>query len=370
MIAEGLGKFSCDLYQKLERDSNIFFSGYSISSAMALAYLGARGETQKQMAEAMGYVPEAPQVVQALLDLGSGLNSDDGKIQTLVGNAVWVQQDLDLTQEFLQMASKVSEFIRRVNYISAPEGARVEINKWVAEKTKDMIKDLIPEGTFNQYTRLVLTNAVYFNGKWAVSFNPEHTRKQKFFNLNSSPSTVDLMYENETLCRYCEDWGYQFVALPYGDKSGGAAQMFIILPKPDCFDAVDKLVTYSQLKKMSESARVEEKVKLWLPKFKMTYKSELASVLSQDMPLAFSDGADFSGLTGGKDLTISNIIHEATVDVQEEGTEAAAATAVVMRLCCEAPNLDPIVRVDRPFIFAIWDSKNKVPMFMGRVVKL
>jgi serpin B len=369
-MREGLGKFTCDLYQKLEKKSNIFFSGYSISSAMALAYLGALGETKQQMAEVMGYTPEAPEVVKALMDLGTALNTSDGKIQTMVGNAVWVQRDLELTQQFLKAAHDVSELIRKVDYKNAPEAARKEINGWVAEKTRDMITDLIPEGTFDSLTRLVLTNAIYFNGKWGSEFDPELTREYDFYNLDGTKSTVELMFKRETYCRYHEDHLYQMVALPYADKHGRDAEMLVILPKPDCFDAVDQMVTYPKLKRMAEISTVETKVKLWLPKFKLKYKNDIASLLAEDMPLAFSDSADFSGITGKRDLTISNVIHEAVVDVTEEGTEAAAATAVVMKLCCAAPNMDPVVRVDRPFIFAVWDVKNEVPMFMGRTAKL
>jgi len=364
-MIKGLGNFTCDLYQRLAKNQNIFFSGYSISSALALAYLGARGETKAQMEKAMGYVPDATEAIKVLIDLGTSLNTADGKIETKVGNAIWVQNDLKLTQEFLAATMEVSDFIRKVDYKNAVEGARVEINKWIAEKTNNLIKDLIPEKALTNLTRLVLTNAIYFNGKWSNQFDPKLTREEEFHNLGGSTSQVELMYMNKTKCRYYEDWGFQFMALPYGD---GTAELLVVLPKPDCFDAIDKLVTYPQLIKMSSSAKNKEKVKLWLPKFKLQYKNDIASTLSETMPKAFSN-ADFSGITGNKDLFISNIIHEAVVDVTEEGTEAAAATAVVMRLKCLIPS-DPIMKVDRPFIFAIWDARNNVPMFMGRVVKL
>lgn len=367
-MQERLGRFSCDLYQNLEKDQNIFFSGYSISSAMSLAYLGAVGETKRQMAEAMGYVPEAPEVVQALLDLSAALNTSDGKIQTLVGNAVWVQDGLNLTEEFLKIAYNVSELIRKVDYQNSAEGARQEINKWVAEKTKDMITNLIPEKTLSQYTRLVLTNAIYFNGKWSQQFDPELTRSAPFYNLDGTTSDVDLMFQSKAKCRYHEDALYQFVAIPYGDgQSNPAVELFVVLPKEDHFSSVDKLVTYSQLKNMSVNARSRD-VRLWMPKFKLRYKNDIASILESNMPLPFSSEADFSGLTGTKDLYISNIIHEAVVDVTEEGTEAAAATAVVMRSLCAMPDRTIVVKVDRPFIFAIWG--NGTPMFMGRAVKL
>ena len=368
-MIKGLGEFTSSLYQKFEKRTNVFFSGYSISSAMSLAYLGAMGETKRQMAEGMGYTLEAPEVVNALLDIGTALNTKDGKIQTAVGNALWIQHDLEIAQEFLKAAQNVSDLIRKVDYVNASEAARQEVNKWVSEKTRKMITEVIPKGLFSSETRLVITNAIYFNGKWASEFDPEVTKDADFYNLNGTKSTIKLMYKNEYDCKYYEDWAYQAVALPYGDKQGRNAEMLVVLPKEDHFDSVDNLITYSILKKIATKAEAK-KVKLWLPKFKLKYKKDIAGLLEQDMPLAFSDVADFSGITGGRDLTVSNVIHEAVVDVTEEGTEAAAATAVIMRLCCSVPLTNPEVRVDRPFMFAIWDSKNQVPVFMGRVVGL
>ena len=370
---EGLGRFSCDLYHKLGSDDNVFFSGYSISSALSLAYLGAKGETKEQMAKVLGYQLEAPQIVKALVDIGKSLNTDDGKVETLVGNSLWVQDGLELTDNFLKIASEVSELIRRVDYVNAPEDARGEINAWVAEKTRDMIKDLIPEGVITEITRLVLANAVYFNGKWHKSFDPKITKEAMFANLDGTTSNVELMYNNESEGLYSEGDDYQFVALPYGDILNTNAYMLIVLPKVDCFEKVNATISPSILHGMLNATRLESNIRLSLPKFKLKYKKDLAELLAEDMPYAFSDdNADFSGITGGKDLVISNIIHEAVVDVTEEGTEAAAATAVVMRMSATImiPEKKIIVRVDRPFMFAIWDRKNDIPMFMGKVTKL
>ncbi len=367
---EGLGKFTCDFYHKFNKEENLFFSGYSISSAVALAYLGAKGETKNQIAEALGYTPDAPQVVQALMDLGTALNTSDGKIESKVGNAVWVQEGLNLTEEFLKASEEISEFVRKVDYESAHEAARKEINKWVAEKTNDMIKDLIPEGALDASIKLVLTNAIYFNGKWAKEFDSNNTLEMSFFNLDGTESKVDSMLELKTKCRYFENENLQFAALPYGDEHGSVAEMHIILPKQDCFEKVDKAIDYAPLKLLSDIAMVEDDVRLRLPKFKLTYKDDITSKLAEDMPLAFSDIADFSGLSSETDLKISSVIHEAVVDVTEKGTEAVAATALMMMEYCAMAKMPTSFIVNRPFIFTIWNKKDEVPMFMGRVTRL
>jgi serpin B len=364
-----LGDFTCNLYHKFDKDKNLFFSGYSISTAISLAYLGAKGETKKQLSDAMGYSPDAPQVVQALVDLGKMLNTSDGKIETKIGNAIWVQKGLDLSKELLNVANNVCELIRSVDYENSSEEARKEINEWVAEVTSNIIKDLIPEDVLDRTTGLVLTNAIYFNGKWAEEFNSDYTLEKDFYNLDETASKIDSMFQKDAKCRFCENETFQFAALPYGDKDGNVAEMHILLPKKEHFEAIDKDISYSDLKYLSDNAK-SEKIYLSLPKFKLRYKEDIANKLAEDMPLAFSDDANFSGLTEDAKLKISNIVHEAVVEVTEKGTEAAAATAVVME-CYGACVSRPInMNVNRPFIFSIWDVKNSVPMFMGRVTNL
>lgn len=368
---EGLSRFSGNLYHKFDDEDNVFFSGYSISSAIALAYLGAKGETARQIAEVMGYKSDAPELVKILNELGLSLNTDDGKVKTMVGNSLWVQDDLNLSDGFLKIASGVSELVRRVDYINAPETARKQINEWVGDKTRDMIRDLIPDKVINKLTRLIIANAIYFNGKWYKSFDPEFTEDAPFYNLDGSTSNVKLMYNWEVECLYKELPNCQFAALSYGDMSSDAC-MLVVLPKEGCFNEVNNTILPTSLRGMLNGSSPEKKVILWFPKFKLRYKKDLAGILSADMPIAFSNDADFSGITGQRDLTISNIIHEAVVDVTEEGTEAAAATALILRACSASLSTKPpvIIRVDRPFIFAIWDKKNDVPMFMGKVTKL
>lgn len=356
--AESLAGFACRLYGTLDRTSNLFFSPHSVSAALSLAYLGAHGETATQMASALGYPSgDGEDTTRALMALAV---SEDDRIRLSAANSVWVQRGYRLLDEYLR---KVGGMARETDF-RASKAASDEINAWIAEHTSDLIRDLVPPGALGALTRLVLANAIHFKGAWATAFDKRLTRKMDFHNLDGSVSQVDTMFARKVKIGHVAHEEYEAGYLPYGDGSMG---MLVVIPN----DFADFTVSLdgARLLAIRREMRRAEEVDLGLPRF----RSESTLGLSGNMAAlgmvdAFDDGrADFSGISGERDLVISAILHKALVDVSEEGTEAAAATAVVMRYCCmvRTPRLD----VDRPFVFAIC-RHDGAPLFMGQTVSL
>jgi serpin B len=359
----GLGFFSCNMYKALgQAEGNLFFSPYSISSALSLVYLGASGETKDQMAAVLGYRLAPSKVISALIEIGEKINTDDGKIVTNVANAAWIQQDYKVLSEYLDTLKEIGDLVRRVDFVNAGESVRQEINSWVETKTERLIKDLIPEGVFDALTRLVLVNAVYFNGKWASAFDPELTKDEPFHNLDGTRSTVAMMHQRNIKGMHTSGPGFQAISIPYGHEYSGVNMTIIVPDDMEKFEAGFDFTQLTDMNRNWESA----KIILAMPKFKMEYQRELSQVLSQmGMEAGFKPGAaGFSGIAKDNDLNISAVIHKAVVDVSEEGTEAAAATAVNMQLCCTSLTKYINIVIDRPFIFTIGSTS---PLFMGRV---
>jgi serpin B len=363
--ANGLGFFSCNMYKTLAQGhENLFFSPYSISSALSLAYLGAKNDTKDQMAKVLGYRLAASKVISSLVEIGKNLNSKRNKVKTNVANAAWIQEDYVVLEEYLDVLKNIGDLVKRVDFVNSGEAVRQEVNLWVEEKTEQLIKNLIPEGVFTALTRLVLVNAVYFKGTWAAEFDPKHTTEKPFHNIDGSQSVVETMSKSNIKGSYAEGPGFRAVRLPYGNEYS-PVQMTVILPED--LKRFEAGFDFNQLEGLQwETA----KITLTMPKFKLERECELSAALSKmGIKDAFVGGkADFSGITGDTDLNISAILHKAVVEVNEEGTEAAAATAVVMkRSCCMAPPKYVTINVDHPFMFMIGDSS---PLFMGRVTSL
>lgn len=357
-VAESLAGFACRLYGTLDRTKNLFFSPHSVSAALSLAYHGARGETALQMADALGYPSDdAEGTTRALM---AAAVSDDNRIKLSAANSVWVQQGYKVLDEYLR---KVGEMARRTDFRAA-KAAADEINKWIAEHTNDLIKDLVPPDALGALTRLVLANAIHFKGAWTTEFDKRLTRKMDFRNLDGSVSQVDMMFAHKVNIGHAVHEEYEAGYLPYGDGSMG---MLVVVPG-DFADFTASL-DGAKLLAIRREMRYTQEVDLGLPRFKSESTLGLSgNMAALGMTDAFDgDKADFSGISGERDLVISAILHKALVDVSEEGTEAAAATAVVMRCCCmvKTPRLD----VDRPFVFAIC-LHDGTPLFMGQTVSL
>ena len=372
--AQGNNAFGLELYAKLKgdenverQDGNLFFSPYSISTALAMTYAGARGETEKQMAETLHFSLGQERLHAALGALEDRLNAGGKRrtYQLAVANALWGQKGYGFREEFLTLVKdSYGAGLRQVDFAGETEKTRSTINKWVQKQTKDKIKDLIRPGVLDALTRLVLTNAIYFKGDWASKFKEENTRDAPFYVSKKQTQEVPMMYQKGRF-NYVEEEEVLILELPY---KGEDLSMVVLLPKKvDGLAELEESLTAKQLEEwLGKLHRCE--VAVYVPKFKMTSEFSLAKMLAgMGMGDAFSlPPADFSGMTGKKDLFISHVLHKAFVEVNEEGTEAAAATAVVMEL--EAAMPVPVFRADHPFVFIIRDNRTGGILFMGRVM--
>ena len=366
-ISEGNTSFALNLYGKVkEAEGNLFFSPYSISTALAMTYAGARGNTEKQMAEVLHFTLDQKQLHPAFARLEAQLNSVQEKreIELSVANALWSQKDYVFLKEFLDLTKKCyGAVLNLVDFKTACEAVRKKINAWVEEKTKNKINDLIKPGVLNPLTRLVLTNAIYFKGNWESQFKTTQTKEAPFWLAPGKSTKVPMMTQKQKF-RYMESSNLQMLELPY---VGNDLSMIVLLPKKiDGLAQIETALCTGNLTAWMGLLR-EREILVFLPKFKMTSQFSLGKTLtSMGMSDAFAGKADFSGMTGKKDLYISEVIHKAFVDVNEEGTEAAAATAVTMKLL-SMPALPPVFRADHPFIFLIRHNPSKSILFLGRV---
>jgi len=367
-LASGNNAFALDLYAKLRTgEGNLFFSPYSISTALAMTYAGARGETERQMAGVLHFDLPQSELHPALGAMVNDLNARGKKgYQLVVANALWGQKGYRFLTEFLGLTrTHYGAGLNEVDFARAADAARKTINAWVEKQTRDKIRDLIKPGVLGSLTRLVLTNAIYFKGDWASQFKERSTRDEPFTMLDGKQVHVPIMNQT-TEFRYMETDSFQALEMPY---VGEELSIVVFLPrKTDGLPAFEQSLSADNLTTWLSRLR-KRKVLVGFPRFKMTSSFELADVLkAMGMATAFTGAADFSGMTGGKDLHISNVIHKAFVEVNEEGTEAAAATAVVMRLTAALPEPTPSFRADHPFLFLIRDNKTHSILFLGRVL--
>lgn len=372
-MVEGNSEFAFNLYQVLkDKDGNLFYSPYSISLALAMTYAGARGETQTQMGDALHFLLPQDRLHAAAnsLDLelasrGEGAKGKDDKgFRLHIVNAIWGQQDFQFLSEYLDLlAQNYGAGLRTLDFMKEPEQSRMTINDWVSEQTEERIKDLIPQGAINELTRLVLTNAIYFNAAWQYPFNDDATTQGDFFLLNGNRISVPMMRQTESF-GYMKGDGYQALELPY---DGRELSMVILLPEQGKFASFEALLSKQVVDSIIQKVGYQ-RIALSMPKFEYESSFGLKQALSTlGMKDAFVPGAaDFSGMDGGRDLLIQDVLHKAFVSVDEAGTEAAAATAVVVGVTSLPP--EPIeVKVDRPFICLIRDIKTGTVLFVGRV---
>ncbi len=369
---EGSNRFALDLYSELaSEEGNLFYSPGSISLALAMTYAGASGETQAEMAKTLHFPQDAEQLHQAMQVLQEFWRqpSKQTGVELNIANRLWGQENYEFRPEFLK--------VTRTNYgaelveldFAKSDAARQRINDWVAKQTEKKITDLIPQGGLSPEAKLVLTNAVYFLGSWDSPFNAERTKKEPFHVAAEEKIDVDMMFQAETF-QYGENDLLQVLELPYAERN---FSMFVFLPREvDGLAKLEEQMTAENVRTWIQEVYRENEVRVSLPKFKTVSQFELGSVLQQlGMSTAFkAEAADFSGMTGGKDLFISAVHHKAFVDVNEKGTEAAAATGVVM-----APTSAPIepeepkvFRADHPFVFVIRDNRTEMLLFVGRMV--
>jgi serine protease inhibitor len=362
-VVRGNNAFAFDLYAELAKDKgNLFFSPYSISTALAMTYAGARGETARQMEKTLHFGQASAGLHPGFSELMKRFNASGKSYQIAVANALWGQQGIYFYPEFLEITDRYYEAgFKEVDYIRQTEQARLTINDWVEEKTNHKIVELLKPDVLSCLTRLVLTNAIHFKGKWKLEFKPEATRPEPFYGLAGTKPDVPLMRQRGEF-KYVETPQVQVLELPY---TGGEIVMDILLPKPESeivkLEPDFKLTNFeSWLDKMELMP-----VSVFLPRFKLEKGLQLNKFLQAlGMTAAFDGGsADFSGISNIP-LLITHVIHKAFVEVNEEGTEAAAATAVVVD---EKAVVAPVFRADRPFLFLIRDVNSGSILFMGKM---
>jgi len=367
-LVNGNSAFALNLYQQIrDTDGNLFFSPYSISLALAMTYAGAKDDTAQQMADALSFTlpPERLHPAFDALDLAL-ISQCNENFKFNIANSLWGQAGFNFNSEFLDvLALNYGAGMRLLNFQENPEAARITINDWVSEQTENKINDLIPQGAIDPLTRLVLTNAIYFKASWEHTFLEELTKDNTFTLLNGTQATVPIMswYEGETV-RYVEGDGYQAVELPYKDTN---MSMLILLPALDRFGEFENTLTAERVNEIVGNLGNQDVI-VKMPKFRFEASLGLADTLSgMGMPIAFTGQADFSGITTDRQLFISKVLHKAFISVDENGTEAAAATAVIMSETAFPPQ-PIIVSIDHPFIFLIRDTNTGAILFLGRVL--
>jgi serpin B len=373
LLVEGNSAFAFELYQALrENEGNLFYSPHSISVALAMTYAGARGETAQQMAATLQFLLEQERLHPAfnwldaeLASRGEGAQGkDDEGFSLNIVNAIWGQKDYGFLSTFLDvLAENYGAGLRILDFMNETEKSRLTINDWVSDQTEERIKDLIPEGVITSLTRLVLTNAIYFNAAWEYPFDEDVTEDGPFYLLDGGQVIVPIMEQTESF-GYTDGEGYQAVELQY---DGNELSMVILLPEAGQFQAFEEGLKAERVDAIINDLQPTG-VALTMPKFEFDSEFSLTNTLARmGMPIAFSGGADFSGMTGSPDLFISEVIHKAFVSLDEAGTEATAATAVAMEES-ESPGEPVEVTIDRPFIFLIRDIETGAVLFVGRVM--
>jgi serpin B len=373
-LVDGNTRFALDVFAAATADGgNVIVSPFSVAAALTMAYAGARGDTATQMAGtlALGLADDRIHAARNQLDLtvttpGVPTPDDDRDPFTIaIANSLWGHNDYPFLDEFLELlAVNYDAGLNLVDFVTATEQARVAINDWVEEHTNGRIEDLIPQGVITTLTRLVIVNAIWFKASWQHQFDPANTTDGPFTLLDGSTVTVPLMNQRARVTYHDGD-GYTAVRLPYA----GDAAMEIILPDTGLFEEVSRRFGRGEI---GDIPFTDHEVTLTMPKWEFSSDVGLKQILQDlGMVAAFTepslpDGADFTGITAARELFIHDVLHKAFIAVDEEGTEAAAATAVIIGL--ESMPAQATMAIDRPFIFTIEHSSTGEVLFVGQVV--
>jgi len=392
-VVNANNQFAFDLYKQLdeeqkqkEENKNVFYSPYSISTALAMTYEGAKGKTAEEMKEVF-YFPENSILRPNSAAVYNNINKGDKNYELKTGNALWLQQDYPFLEDYL---TRVEDYYggkaANLDFISETEKSRQTINIFIEEQTNNRIKDLIPQGVLKPDTRLVLTNAIYFKGTWEWEFDKSDTREQDFKISEDNVIKTEMMFmePEKTNFNYAQTEKLQILELPYKDNE---VSMLILLPRQGeeydyqtgesitfNYNLEDIELTSEKLSEYKNQMKETKLDSISLPKFEFDSKYFMKDTLTAlGMPTAFKDpalsgldGADFSGMTAERELFISAVIHQAFVKVDEQGTEAAAATAVVKGLTSAMPR--NVFQADHPFVFIIQEKETGNILFMGKVV--
>lgn len=367
-VVNANNQFAFDLYSKYKdkyRDDNFFFSPYSISTALAMTYEGAREKTAEEMQSVFHFSEDNDVRRPAFARIYNEINKKDKEYKLHTANALWAQKDYQFLDEYLSATERYyGGKVTNLDFVGETEKSRQIINTWVEDQTNNKIKDLIPSGVIDPATRLILTNAIYFKGTWVLQFDKSETREADFKISPTKTVKAQMMSltGEKAEFNYAETEDLQILEMPY---EGEEISMLVLLPKEDTLDKLEHSLNAEKLDEWRGMLQ-ERKIDVYMPKFKFETKYFMAKDLAEmGMPSAFTRAADFSGMTGKRDLYIAQVIHQAFVEVNEEGTEAAAATAVVMK---ELAVMSEIFRADHPFIFIIQQKDTGNILFLGKVV--
>lgn len=368
-FAQETNQFGYDLFQQLRRqEGNLFFSPYSIQSALAMTATGAKGDTAQQMTKVLHLPDDVARFSGMEQGLMSSLLNQPKGYDIRIANALWGQNKHPFIPEFISLVQRSFRAEgRTMDFIKEPDQCRLTINAWVETQTNDLIKDLLPSGSITPLTRLVLTNAIYFKGLWQTPFDKKFTKPFDFSLTVDQKIKTDMMYRSGHMA-YIENDDLQVVELPY---QGGRLSMIVVLPKKkDGLGDVEATLTSEKLTSWIIGLK-PVKVNLTFPKIKTTYSANLTKTLpAMGMVNAFdSSKADFSGMDGTRELSISDVVHKAFCEINEEGTEAAAATGVVMERTLAPVKQPPPVefKADHPYLYLIRDTQTGSLVFLGRV---
>ncbi len=356
---------------------NLLFSPYSISSALTMLYSGARGETASQMAGTLHLPSDVSAVHRSLGELTRSLSSmyDEETFELTIANALWGHEGSSIRESFAEVNSTYYEAgLRLLPFAPDPEGARTTINSWVEKKTNGRITNLLPRGTVNERTRLVVTNAIYFLGKWAIPFEKKRTEDTVFYadagyEIGAHKTLVPTMHQSDRF-GYAEVPGAQILKMPY---EGRRISMIVILPEEIAgLPSLESKLTFDVLDRWIKSAQNVRQVEVSLPRFGITWSGAIKNeLMAMGMNDVFVPGrADLSGIDGTRRLFLNDVVHKAFIEVDETGTEAAAATGGVVGITSIRPERPARFVADHPFLFLIRDDTSGSILFLGRVVRL
>ncbi|NWT56537.1 SPB10 protein, partial [Erythrocercus mccallii] len=403
VVSTSVGKFTIDLFNKLNetnKGKNIFFSPWSISAALGLTYLGAKGTTATEMAEVLHFTlgvgaeasssvtrpsrgrpkrrkldPENKQsadIHSGFKELLTSINKPRSTYSLKSANRIYVEKTFLLLPTYIQLSKNYYKAEpQKVNFKTAPEQSGKEINTWVEKQTEGKIKNLLGPQDVTNSTKLILINAIYFKAEWEVKFKAEDTEVQPFRLSKNKTKPVKMMYMRKTFpVLIMATMNFKIIELPYVKRE---LSMFILLPddikdNTTGLEQLERELTYEKLSEWTEPKKMTETlVDLYLPKFKMEERYDLSdNLIKMGMRSAFSSNADFSGMTEKDKVVISKVLHKSFVAVDEKGTEAAAATAVIVELTSAHVSHVLKFRVDHPFYFFIRHNKSKSILFFGR----
>lgn len=358
--------FALEAYKQFAKtdNKNIFFSPISINMAIGITYAGAKGETEKQIASVFNFPENTTKFHKSMGALQENiLDKASEGVEISLTNQLWADENYKFKCQYLRKAKKCYKApVKRLDFYSKLDESRVSINNWVEKQTQERIKDLLPDGSLSKQTKMVITNTIYFKGQWDKQFVEGNTQNQDFTTISGEKVKTPTMNASTKLNFYQGD-NLKLVEIPYAGKQ---FSMLVLLPNEDTsLASIEKELNTKTLNHYI-SLMTESDLRLALPKFKFDASYKLKSTLSEmGMPLAFSNAADFTGMSRKKDLKIDEVFHKAFVEVSEEGTEAAAATAVV--IIRKTSIISNEFRANRPFIFFIRENENGNILFLGRI---